>query len=330
MRSDTHPHNACFRMYIIQIMDDVLSFDLLVDFDALFRERHLTRAAARTGRSQPAMSRSLLRLRQTFDDVLFVRSHEGMLPTPRANELAPRIEALLIRARELTQRPTFEPKTLVRTFVMGASDLVDAQLLASVAARVSAEAPKVDLVSVPAGDAATEALAEGRLDLWIGPEASTPVGTKRQHLFDDGFLCAVRQGHPLFANRARSKKGGPAPGISLEVFASLSHIQIAPRGMPGGYVDTALAQAGFTRRVAVRTSSFLSAPWLASLSDMVLTAPSRLLLALEGPYGLLTFPPPLSVPGFRIFQAWHPRVHSDPAHRWFRSLLRDEAGHRHG
>lgn len=306
-------------------MDDVPSLELLRDFDALFRERHLTRAALRARRSQPAMSRSLLRLREFFSDALFVRTSRGMIPTPRAEELAPRVEALLESARLLVAKPTFHARALERSFVMATSDLVDMQLLSSLTSTLAIEAPLVDITSVSAAAATTETLAEGSVDLWIGPDGSIPAGTRRQHLFDDEFLCAVRRGHPLLASlggsRKRTKNMQDAFKMSVETFASLSHIQIAPRGTSGGPVDVALAQLGLRRRVAARTTSFLAAPWLAARSDMVLTAPSRLLRALEGPFELVTFAPPLSVKGFRIFQAWHPRVQADAAHRWFRGVL---------
>jgi len=131
-----------------------------------------------------------------------------------------------------------------------------------------------------------------------------------QHLFEDGFLCAVRRAHPGIGKR-----------LGLDAYIALAHIQIAPRGTAGGPVDDALAERGLARRVAVRTYSFLAAPLLASRSDLVLTAPSRVLLPLAKAFHLRTFPPPLPIPGFRIFQAWHARVHDDPAHRWFRGVL---------
>ena len=185
-------------------MDIEPSFELLRDFDALFRERHLTRAAARAGRSQPAMSRSLRQLREVFGDALFVRTSRGMIPTPRAEVLAPRVEALLTSARALVEKSSFDPRTLVRSFVIGASDLVDMQVFARLAAILAEEAPKVDLVSIAAVSATPDALADGRVDLWTGPEQSVPAGMKCQHLFDDAFLCAVRQDHPVLGKPKKS------------------------------------------------------------------------------------------------------------------------------
>ncbi len=153
-------------------------------------------------------------------------------------------------------------------------------------------------------------LESGRIDLVIVPQANLPEGLMVQPLFDDTFLCAVRRDHP----EVRRK-------LTLERFLTLRHVQIAPQGRPGGPVDDALAARGKSRRVAVRTPSFLAAPLLVSRSDFILTAPRFVLEPLATPFGLRTFPLPVPVPGFRVASAWHPRAQEDPEHRWFRGLL---------
>ena len=294
-------------------MKDAPDLELLRLFELLHRERHLTRAAARAGLSQPAMSRALVRMRALFDDALFVRTPRGMTPTPRADALAPEVEALLERARALVTKARFEPLTLRRTFAIATSDLVEQHLVAGVVLALARQAPSVDVAFRPLVGDAREQLESG-IDLVVGTKPTMPVGGIQQFLFDDTFLCAVRTGHPRVKKR-----------LTLELFVELSHVQIAPRGLPGGPVDDALAALGLARRVAVRTHSFLVAPLLTARSDLVLTAPSRVLAPLAGRLGLRTFPPPLEVPGFRIHQAWHPRLAEDAAHRWFRKLVADVA-----
>jgi DNA-binding transcriptional LysR family regulator len=298
-------------MMIMRQMDDAPDFDLLAVFAALYRERHLTRAALRLGKSQPATSRALERLRALLGDALFVRAPRGMLPTPRAEALAAEVDRVLESARALVHRERFEPSALERTFVIGTSDLVEAEVLRPLSAELARRAPRVDLLTKRVVDAdLADALAEGRLDLVIVPEISLPASVMRQHLFDGDFLCAVRRDHP----RAKRK-------LSLETYLALLHVQIAPRGEPGGPVDDALAARGLARRVAVRTPSFLAAPLLVASSDHVLTAPAMTLRPLARPLGLRLHEPPIALRGFRIFQAWHPRTQDDAAHRWFRGLV---------
>jgi DNA-binding transcriptional LysR family regulator len=293
-------------------MNDVPDLKLLRLFDAIYRERNLTRAATKLDSSQPTMSRSLAELRALFDDPLFVRSKGALVPTPRASELAPEIEALLERARTLVTRTRFEPERLERTFVVATSDLVELQLSAGLIAAVQKRAPHVDVVFRTLGRDAGDQLAG--VDLLIGVRMGLPANAITAHLFDDSFLCAVRRGHPAAKRR-----------LTVAAYASLTHVQIAPGGQPGGPVEDALAKRGLARRVAVRTPSFLVGPLVAARSDLILTAPSRLLRPMAKTFGLVTFPPPLPVSGFSVHQAWHPRAQRDPAHAWFRGLLAEVA-----
>ena len=291
-------------------MDDAPDLDLLRCFGHLHRERHLTRAARRAGLSQPAMSRALGRLRDAFGDPLFVRTPRGMLPTPRADELAPEVESILAAAGALVRPASFDPKTLARTFVIATSDMFEADLIPRLVEVLATAAPGVALTTRPIAEHADEALATGRLDLLIGVRGQVPPGAMASQLFEDGFLCAVRADHPGVGKR-----------LTLARFCELPHLQIAPRGTPGGAVDGALDVLGLSRRIVVRTHNFLSSPAIVASSDLILTAPTRILRPLAGPFGLRLLPPPLELPTFTVWQTWHPRVQADPAHAWFRGLV---------
>jgi DNA-binding transcriptional LysR family regulator len=296
--------------YMHDRSSDVPDTGLLVLFDALASELHMTRAAARVGLSQPAMSRALGRMRMLFGDPLLVRTARGMLLTPRGEELVPQVRRILADATALVRRLEFAPRDLARTFVVGTTDYVEARLLPKLTARLAQEAPGVNVI-MRAAATVFDDLESGRLDLVIAPHRTIPTGLKAQHLFDDTFLCAVRRGHPEVKRK-----------LSLETFLALRHVQIAPSGTPGGPVDDALAARGLARRVAVRTQSFLAGPLLVARTDFVITAPRGVIEPLAEPLGLRTFAPPFDVPGFRIAAGWHPRAHDDPAHRWFRGVLK--------
>jgi DNA-binding transcriptional LysR family regulator len=291
-------------------MMDVPDLELLALFSALHGERHLTRAAARLGKSQPAMSRALRRMRTLFGDPLFVRTPTGMVPTPRADALAPEVRRVLDEASALVHARAFAAAELARTFVIGTSDLFEAHLLPRLTAMVAREAPSVDVTMRTVPEDPVQELVDGRLDLVILPQPSLPDGIMTQHLFDDTFLCAVRRDHP---DVKRS--------LSLDRYLALRHVQIAPRGRAGGPVEDALAARGLARRVAIRTPSFLAAPLLVARSEMVITAPRLVLEPLADALGLRIFPVPIALPGFRVYAAWHARVHEDPAHRWFRGVV---------
>lgn len=294
-----------------------LDLDQLRVFDHLHRERHLTRAARQVGLSQPAMSRALGRLREAFGDPLFVRTPRGMLPTPRAEQLAPEIRDLLQRASALVRPPDLDLATLDRAFVIGSVDFLEADLIPRLAALLAREAPRASITSRPLDGGASEALASGRFDLAIGVRPTLPADAMTTHLFDDDFVCAVRGDHPTVKR-----------SLSLARFVALSHVLIAPRGEPGSPVDAALSQQGLSRRIAVRTHTFLSAPLIVAQTDLVLTGPRRVLVPMAEPYRLRLFPPPVTLRSFAVHQAWHARVHQDPTHAWFRGAVKRVAAAR--
>jgi DNA-binding transcriptional LysR family regulator len=299
-------------MVDMQTTHHLPDLDLLRCFQCLHDERHLTRAARRAGLSQPAMSRALGRLREVFSDPLFVRTRHGMSPTPRADQLAPGVRAVLEATVALVQPATFDPARLVRTFAIGTSDFFDVDLIPRLVGRLAEVAPKVSIATRPLTDDQGPALRDGRLDLLIGVRASVPSDAMVGQLFEDGFVCAVRRDHPTVGKR-----------LTLDHFVALPHLMIAPGGTPGGPVDDALAARGLARTIVVRTHTFLSAPAIIARSDLVLTAPRRVLEPLARAFGLKLLAPPLPTPRFTILQAWHPRVHHDPVHGWFRRMVVD-------
>ncbi len=286
-----------------------VAIDVLRLFDVLYRERHVTRAAQAVGLSQPAMSRALQRMRAAFGDELFVRTPRGMVSTPRADELAPSVRRVLEGVEALHRPAVFDPATLSRDFVIGSIDMLDADMLPRIARALSA-APSVSVTTRPLTADAAELLTRGTLDVVIGVRASLPHDAIARHLFDEDFVCAVRRDHP------RVKRT-----LTLDAFVELPHLLIAPRGDPGGAVDQALAARGLRRRVAVRTHTFQSAPLVVARSDLVLTAPRRVLAPVARAFGLRLLPPPIPLAPFGVFLAWHPRVQNDPVHEWFRGVV---------
>lgn len=287
--------------------------NLLVVFEALVVEGSVTRAAARVGLTQPAMSHALGRLRKLFGDPLLVRTPRGMLPTPRAQELiGPIRRALGEIDRALTQPQAFEPRTARRPFSIACVDFGSLVVVPPLLARLRAEAPGADLLVRPLrGDHIERQLAEGEVDIGIGVLADFETSAVlRQKLFDERFVCVVRAGHPAVG-----------ASITLSEFVSLDHALIAPRGALGGHVDRALAEHGLRRRVVLAIPHFLAAPILVSRSDLILTVAERIARTFAEMIPLRIVEPPLDVEGFTVSQYWHERQSKDPAHAWFRGLV---------
>ncbi|RKG91331.1 LysR family transcriptional regulator [Corallococcus terminator] len=299
-----------------------INLNLLVALDALLKEAHVTRAAARVGLTQSAMSHALGQLRELLDDALLIRGRGGMVLTPRAEQLAaPLRRGLVELQRALRNEPAFEPATASRRFTVATRDYFGSALLPSALELLGREAPGVDLTVLHVENTTYPALLEsGEVDLVVvTPPVETGPGLRQQKLFTEDFVCVVRKGHP----RVRKT-------LDLDTYVKLSHVLISPRGDGVGAVDRVLAQRGLPpRRIALRVPYFLIAPLVVTRSDHVLTAPRRLIAAFSQAYPLQVFAPPLPVPSFDMIQVWHERFDGDPAHQWLRGFVARAVGASH-
>lgn len=293
-----------------------VDLNLLVALDALLTERNVTRAAARVGLTQPAMSHALARLRRLFDDPLFVRTRGGILPTSRAEQLQEPIRRALREIEgALHGGPTFDPKTAQATFTIATSDYGAFVLVPDLAAAIAREAPGIDLRVLAIPEPLGSELEDGSIDLVIGLTTGVPESLRRQKLFDERFVCVMREGHP-----AAEKP------LTLTRFLALRHALVAPRGRAGGIVDDLLAARGLSRRVALTVPHFLVAPRVIARTDLVLTLAGRVADAFAEHEGLVVVPPPLALSGFSFHALWHVRRTRDPGHAWLRAKVLDAAG----
>lgn len=287
-----------------------IDLNLLVVLRALLRERHVTRAARQVGLSQSATSHALSRLRELCGDPLLVRHGRSLELTPRATQLMPGLERGLAELQGVvTSEPAFDPKRARRSFSLGTADYVQALLLAPLLRALQHAAPGVDLNSVTFPNL-SELLVSGNLDLAISVTAAIAPGLSTQALFDDGFVCMVRKGHP----EVRSK-------LSLDRYLSLRHVLVTPSGTPGSFVDSELERRGLSRRVALSVSSFLIAPVVVAETDFISTAPELLARRMAKRFALHIVPAPFQIPRFGLSLAWHPRFDDDPAHGWLREFV---------
>lgn len=289
-----------------------LDLNLLVALDALLEERHVTRAGARVGLSQPAMSNALARLRRSLGDDLLVRTPRGMVPTPRARELTGPLRDLLTRLDHTLAPPSdFDPGTR-HCFRLAVTDYAGCVLLPALAASLAEDAPGVDLDVRPFAYGATaEELVDGEVDLAIEYIADLREGFRRHTLLEEDFRCAVRRDHPGVGRR-----------LSLQRYAALPHLLVSPRGGGGkGIVDQVLEERGLERRIAMNIPHFLVAPLVVAGSDMVVTLPTRVAEPMASRYRLKLFRPPVAIPGFALDVVWHQRTDADPPLRWMRERL---------
>ena len=293
---------------------DLRRFDLnlLIAFDFLVAERSVTAAARRMGVGQPAMSSSLARLRDMFDDPLLIRSAAGMQPTARALELVEPISRILAELRDqVFNGRTFSPATARRGFRIGVSDQAEAALMQGVLQTIARDAPGVNVVvrSVEMRLGA-ELLATGAIDLAIGYFPEVAGAFEVATLYHETFVC-------LFD----AKACGVAPPLSLEDYVALPHILVSLRGEPVGHLDGLLEAVGRSRSVVYTTPHFLAVPFLLHGFRAVSALPRRLAQNCADAAGLSICPVPLPSSGYDVRMVWHRRTSADPAHVWFRAVV---------
>lgn len=193
------------------------------------------------------------------------------------------------------------------------TDHIEFVLLRRLDPLLRAQAPKVVLHSRPIGPDAVDELRGGRTDLAFGVFPSLPDDIASQELFKDRFVTLVREGHPVLDRP-----------LTLKRFAELEHVLIAPRGTATARMDELLAQRGLKRRVVRTLGTFLSAPFLVSQSDYVVTMSARIAESLVPLLGLRALEPPIPY-DYTLTQIWHRRLDTEPAHTWLRSLTAQAA-----
>ena len=293
-----------------------VDLNLLVALQALLDEKNVTRAAARVGLSQPAMSRALGRLRDLFGDQLMVRTSKGMSPTPRGAALAEPLGKVLSGVDQMIQPPTFDPEVAEgrrRIATTGYGSLIMVPLIIG---RFVREAPNLNLDVLNIHRDSINELETGAIDLAIGGLGVTnlPAGFYQQNLFEDRFVCVVRTKHPVIQK-----------GLTLDTYIQLAHGLMTVTGDGPGVIDDVLKRMGIRRRIALRIPHPLVAPIVAAESDLIFTLPERLAVRLQEVSPIAILEPPREISDdigvFSVRQHWHERHHHDPAHIWLRNLL---------
>lgn len=307
-----HVKRSCFDYRAAMDAHRLVEIDLnlLLALHTLLEERHVSRAAKKLGMSQPAMSRSLARLRELFDDALLVQVKGKLEPTARARAIAEKVDALLHEIHGLVRPVGFNPKTATGTIRIAAPDIVSYMLIPALIRRLAQDAPGLDLEIVRWEAQWRDHLESGAVDLTIGIPTGEEPNIYARPLVENRWVCVVREGHPALR----------APW-DLEHFAELNHLVIMLGQGQIGAVDVLLEKLGIRRRIALRLPYPALAPLLVAETDLVLTTTSWLAHKLRRQASLVICPPPIPIPAIRVPMVWHERSHRDPMQQWLRELL---------
>ena len=293
-----------------------LDLNLLVVFAAVLKTRSTTLAADELDLSQSAVSNALRRLRNHFDDALFVKTADGMAPTPLAEKLAGPIHEGLNHIRQaLEERREFVPAVSRRRFRIGTSDMGQLVLLPGLLGIAETEAPGVSLATVELGAREAQAhMARGEIDLAIGTFDDLDAGFHVQHLFTKEYVVMARDGNPAFAG-----------GLTLERFLRARHARFQPAA--GSHdtleqrIDELFRRHGVQRLVVAEFGHALGIVQAVASTDLIVCVPKRLAEMYASHADVVIAPPPFDSPVVDISQYWHERVHDDAGHRWLRSVV---------
>ncbi len=288
-----------------------MDLKLLAVFDEIYKTRSVSRAGDNLGVAQSSISIALARLRRHFGDPLFVRTSDGMLPTPHATSLvAPIRQAIDLLRGITTQRAAFEPTKAQRTFRICMTDITHIVLLPALINRLRDVAPGINVEITHISGTTPKMLESGEADLAVGFMPQLEAGFYQQKLFDQRFSCVVRQNHPRIHAR-----------LSRVLFERENHVVVTAAGTGQNLVVEALAQQGARHNVTLRLPNYLGIGGLIASTDLIVTVPQRVAETLVRIADVKLLAPPFDLPAFAIKQHWHERYQQDPANRWLRSVI---------
>lgn len=293
-----------------------LDFHHLQVFDVLMTEHSITKAARVLNVTQPALSRTLARLRLYFGDPLFIRVAMRMEPTPKAIELAEPVKAILERFHGLRlSHSAFDPATSERMFNFYLLDAGIVKFLPPLLNYLNASAPRVHLQAIQCDAQHLDLwLESGLIDLAIGSFPSLSAGIRRLPIYVESYASVTRKDHPRI---------GPMP--SHEAFIAEKHALVSAIGTGHEHLcaERLLEAHVPPENIMCRVPMFTSAALISKRTDAIATIPRTLALSMSLDLDLQLVEPPLEFPKIEIAQYWHDRVHRDTGNQWIRNVVRD-------
>lgn len=268
--------------------------------DTLLETRGVSACAQRMGLSQPSVSRTLADLRRHFGDPLLLRAPAGMTLTPRAEGLRAPLAQWLAEGRALLDPGSEEPDKVQRRFRIAVTDFGMMAVIGPAMAALERQMPLCRLVTEPLGPDSARRLQDGALDLVVTGFDPDPSHFHYRFLFDEGFACLVRRGHPAL---------GPAE-LTLDAFLSWPQISVMVAETESDPLQ-ALLPRGRERPALLETFSFAVAPLIASQCNSLAILPRRAALLFAASLDLVELPMPVDLGRFGYWLAWHERARRD-------------------
>ena len=291
-----------------------IDLNLMLVLHVVLLEQNVARAAGRLHVTPSAVSNALARLRDALGDPLVTRKGRGIVPTPRAIELAPILARTLHDLEAALVTAPFDAARCTRTFTVAVADVGQVAWIPGLAIAMRRELPLAHLrvvgidALVSLGD-----LGSSDIDLHLGIRSKGP-GLHVEPLLEDRSLLVARRDHPSAA----------AGKLSRRALADLRHVRVdmVPGKRFGDPFAATFAQANIPREIVMTMPSFSTAAEVVAVSDLVTMLPSSLFDAKAASLGLRALATPLPAHTTKFAMSWHERTHADTAARAFRALVR--------
>ncbi|MBW8814677.1 MAG: LysR family transcriptional regulator [Caulobacterales bacterium] len=307
--------------------------NLLRVLDVMLEERSVTRAGARLGLSQSAVSHALNRLRHQLNDELFVRGPSGMQPTARALDLAAGVHAAMSQLQATLAPADFDPATTTRRFTVMVGAYAASVLAPPLMQRLAEVAPVAELSFSDHPTEVVDLLDARQADFTVASVVSAPSRFAYERLIAEELTWVVSIDSPLAGRPADLGALAETPQIVvarrpaglMDERANRRGVVLRASWEDGGAFDAALAAAGLTRRVAVTMPDTNSALAVARRSHLATLAPRRLALAWAQAGGLALIEPPYPSPPVEIGLMYLKERLQEPPIAWMRGLIREVA-----
>jgi DNA-binding transcriptional LysR family regulator len=287
--------------------------NLLPILVALYDELNVSGAGRRLGMSQPSVSKALRRLRDTFDDPLFVRGPQGLVPTPRAHAIVRAARSPIAHLQQdLLEEEDFDPARSTRPITVAVSDVAEMAFYPSIIEHFRRQSPNctIETLSVSDDDLAN-GLESGDIDLAAGYHPALSRRNFRKRLLSQhGFACLLRNGHPL-----------GKPRLQTAEYREARHIGVRREGSSQEVLDRFLERRKLKLEIPVYTSHVLSVPFIVMESDLIATLP----YAVVTRFASLTHEVEAALPPFELAYDlklhWHRRFDNEPRSLWIREQM---------
>ena len=294
---------------------NTVDFNLLKVLDALLAERSVTRAGEKLGRSQPAISNSLQRLRHLLGDDLLVRGPRGFELTPRADTIrAPLREAISLLEGCIAGEVQFDPAQATGVFRLSTPDRLSLALVPLLFARLQRFAPNMSLQVITADREQALALLDGdRTDLALGWLDEKPSYLNAEAVHEENLFCVFRRGHPLLNRGVK---------FDIETVLSFPHLVVSATGRRTAIFDDLLLRRGLRRRALVAVTNFTVVPHLLKRSDMIGVFTKLAADVFQKSFTLEKRPVPIDVGKISTKMVWRARDDKDQRYRWLRQQIK--------